>query len=213
MEPQGPERYRPLSTLSSAAAYVDRGGAILWSNEAFDSLRAGLVNGSTNEHALPALFADEDRDRVREILARARSRVRQTLRGVAIADSPRMAADFVPIRRRSGASVTWLVTLRPVEVALESSSELSIKAALTGRIVDDLRAPIQELLGWSSLLRRTRDTPEHVDQALAIIERNAELLISLLENLLAESRRPEIGPPRRSERPDPSEGSRAARVI
>lgn len=170
------------------------------------------MNGSTNELVLPVLFADEERDRVCEILAGARSPVRRNLRPVGVADSAaRMAAEFVPIRRKSAAVVVWLVTLRPAEVAFEHSSELAVKAAMTGRIVDDLRTPIQEVIGWSALLRRTRDTPEHVDQALAIIERNAELLIRLLENLLAECRRVEV---RRHERPDPSAtASRTARVI
>ena len=65
--------------------------------------------------------------------------------------------------------------------------------ALTERYVDDLRAPVQDVLGWASLLRRSRDEPERLEQALATIERNAELLMHLLQNLLEETRPPGIG--------------------
>ena len=193
MESPAPERYRPLSALPFAAAYVDRDGAILSSNEAFAPLLPDPAgNGSLDGNRFDIIFVPEEREQVREILAGPGSRVRRMLRLVAADSAVKLTAEFAPIRRRVQTDVVWLVTLRPVETTVQITRELAAKAALTERYVDDLRTPVQDVLGWASLLRRTRDEPERLEQALATIERNAELLMDLLQNLLQETRPHEI---------------------
>ena len=173
-----------------AAAYVDREGTLLFSNEPFDVLlRAGRSTSSIDRFAV--MFVEQDREQVREVLAGAGARVRRTLR-LAVGSDMKMAVEFAPIKRRVQAEIVWLVTLRPVETAVQVPRELATKAALTERYIDDLRAPVQDVLGWASLLRRSHDEPERLEQALATIERNAELLMNLLQNLLEQTRPPGI---------------------
>jgi signal transduction histidine kinase len=187
------ERYRPLTALPFAAAYVDPEGAILSSNQTLDPLlRNHAGDGSPDENRFDVIFVPEDREQVREILAGPASRVRRRLR-IAAASAVNLRAEFVPIKRRVQAGIVWLVVLRPNETVTQLTPELAAKTALTERYVDDLRAPVQDVLGWASLLRRSRDEPERLEQALATIERNAELLMNLLQRLLEETRPPEIG--------------------
>ena len=192
MESPAPERYRPLSALPSATAYVNREGTILSSNETFDALLRDVRSASSLDgNGFAVMFVDEDREQVRDVLAGAGSRVRRTLR-IAAASAMKMAVEFAPIKRRFQAEIVWLVTLRPVEMTVQLTRELATKAALTERYVDDLRAPVQDVLGWASLLRRSHEEPERLEQALATIERNAELLMNLLQNLLEQTRPPGV---------------------
>jgi signal transduction histidine kinase len=193
VEPFAPERYRPLSTLPFPAAYVDREGAIVSSNETFDTTLGDPVADGSPGKRFDIIFVPEDRVPVREILDGAASRVRRTLRIAAGPSTVKLTAEFVPIKRRVQAEIVWLVTLRPAGTDVQITRELAAKAALTGRYVDDLRGPVQDVLGWASLLRRSRDEPERLEQALATIERNAELLMDLLRTLLDETRPPGIG--------------------
>ena len=193
MESFASERYRSLEALASPAAYVDRAGAILFSNEAFDTLRRELLGDVPDGNALSGLIVPDDREQVSEILAGNGARVRRPVRSVAAASTGgRLAVDFAPIRRRLHSGLVWLVTLRPAG-APRISSELAAKAALTERYIDDLRAPVQDVLGWASLLRRSRDEPERVEQALETIERNAATLMVLLQNLIEQARPAETG--------------------
>jgi signal transduction histidine kinase len=193
VESPASERYRPLTSLPFAAAYIDREGAILASNETFDPLRRDRAgDGSADGNRFDIIFVPEDREQVREILAGPSSRVRRTLR-ITAASTVTLRVEFVPIKRRVQSGIVWLVMLRPGETAMQLTPELAAKAALTERYVDHLRAPVQDVLGWASLLRRSRDEPERLEQALATIERNAELLMNLLQSLLEETRPPGVG--------------------
>ena len=194
MESLAPERYRPLSAVPSAAAYVDRQGTIRSSNETFDELRRDLPgSGARDDNGFCMVFVPEEREQVREVLAGAGSRARRMLRiGAAGAAAMKLAVEFAPIKRRAQAEIVGLVTLRPIETTGQITRELATKAALTERYVDDLRAPVQDVLGWASLLRRSHDEPERLEQALAPSERNAELLVDLLQNLSEQTRPPGI---------------------
>jgi signal transduction histidine kinase len=178
--------------VPSAAAYVDRQGTIRSSNQTFDELRRDLPGRALDDNGLSMVFVPEDREEVREVLAGAGSRVRRTLRIGAAGAAVTLAVEFAPIKRRAQAEIVWLVMLRPIDTAGQITRELATKAALTERYVDDLRAPVQDVLGWASLLRRSHDEPERLEQALATIERNAELLVDLLQNLLEQTRPPGI---------------------
>ena len=197
MEPSGPGRYRSLSAQTSPAAYVDGEGTILASNEAFDALREELLNGRSAEPAvLPVLFVPEDRESVRHILSAGRPRVSRTFRSAAPAEAATsMSAEFVRIHRKSQGDVVWLVTLEQAVESRTDASELDARAALTENIIEDLRIPLQEVLGWTSLLRRTRGDARRTEQALATIERNAELVIRLLERLVEQARRKDTRTP------------------
>jgi signal transduction histidine kinase len=95
----------------------------------------------------------------------------------------------VRIQRKSQGDVLWLVTLEQSVESRNGTSDLDARAVLTENIIEDLRIPLQEVLGWTSLLRRTRGDARRTGQALATIERNAELVIRLLEGLVEHSRR------------------------
>ena len=193
MSPGVPERYRPVDALSCAAAYVDSEGAILAGNAAFHALIS--MSGADDEAGagavlLPMLFVQRDRQGVRDLLAAPPNLARSTSRAATLARAlvPTLA-EFVPIRRKPRAGAVWLVTLRPSsQQARAPSADLASRAAVTAGIVHDLRAPVQVVLGWASLLKRKHDEPARIEHALTIIERNAELLLDLLEDLLEQTR-------------------------
>ena len=185
-----PERYRPVDSLACAAAYVSRDGVILQANDAFLALWLTSDSGAgpIDRQTLPLLFVPHDREAVRQTLA-APGRTRRVLGLGAVAGSGApMLAEFLPICRESHGGLVWLVTLRPSQHAHEPSADLTSRAAVTAGIVHDLRTPVQVVLGWASLLRRKHHEPERIAHALAIIERNAELLMNMLEDLLERSR-------------------------
>ena len=67
-------------------------------------------------------------------------------------------------------------------------ADLGSRATMIAGIVHDLRAPVQVVRGWASLLRRKHDDPARTEHALSIIERSAETLKDLLEALLEQTR-------------------------
>jgi signal transduction histidine kinase len=185
-----PERYRPVDALACAAAYVDVEGAILAANDAFHTLMSAAGDEAGDEAVtLAMLFVQRDRQAVRDLLSAPAGRVRRASRAAKLVRSlAPMLAEFVPIRRKSHAGTVWLVTLRPSQQATEPSADLASRAAVTAGIVHDLRAPVQVVLGWASLLKRKHDEPARIEHALTIIERNAELMMDLLEVLLEQTR-------------------------
>jgi signal transduction histidine kinase/ActR/RegA family two-component response regulator len=48
----------------------------------------------------------------------------------------------------------------------------------------ELRTPLNPILGWAKMLRSRQFSPEMTDRALAAIERNAQLQVQLIEDLL-----------------------------
>jgi signal transduction histidine kinase len=184
------ERYRPVGTLPCAAGYVDSAGGILAANDALFDLQVQAGVTAVEGHTLPMLFVQGDRESVRDVLSARDAHARRAALTVSVAGSlDSMLAEFVPIRRRSH-PVVWFVTLIPSAQAAVSPADVGSRAALTAGIVHDLRAPVQVLLGWTSLLRRQHDEPERIEHALTNIERNAKLLMDLLEELLAQTRPP-----------------------
>jgi signal transduction histidine kinase len=193
-----PERYRPIDALPSAAAYVDADGRILVENEPFRELRSVHPGAIPAEaFTLPRLFADEEREVIREMLGEHHPRLRRAARAFSVVGSPtRMFVECVPIMRRSGGNF-WLVTLRPARSGAKLSDDLVSRATVTAGIVHDLRAPVQLVLGWAALLRRQDDEPDRIEHAMTIIERNAVLVMSLLEDLLEQTRATWVRAPRR----------------
>jgi signal transduction histidine kinase len=66
-------------------------------------------------------------------------------------------------------------------------------AVLTAGLVHDLRAPLQCVLGWASVLKRGCD-PALIERAATVIERNARLQVALIEDLLEVLRPTGTGP-------------------
>ena len=52
----------------------------------------------------------------------------------------------------------------------------------------ELRTPLNAILGWLQLLRLRNEVPEHLREALAVVERNARAQGRLIEDLLDASR-------------------------
>ncbi len=179
------ERYRPIDGLPLPAAYVDAQGVILAENESFRALHS--IPASGEDGTLAMLFVDGERDTIRDLVA-GRQGYRHAFNRLTVSGSlDSMVAEFTPITRENG-SAFWQVLLHPSDHRLDSAPELGPRVAVPAGIVHDLRAPVQVVLGWASLLRRKLDDPESVEHALKTIERNAGQLIGLLEALLDQTK-------------------------
>ncbi|HLO40037.1 MAG TPA: ATP-binding protein, partial [Phycisphaerales bacterium] len=79
---------------------------------------------------------------------------------------------------------------------LESERAARAEAERAGRMKDEflatlsheLRTPLNAIIGWTHLLRKSPPTPEHTEQGLAVIERNARVQTQLIADLLDMSR-------------------------
>ena len=190
MSTDSPERYRPLAALPVAAAYVDADGGVRVENDWFRALRSACsaARQPGERFTLPMLFVEEDREAVCQVL-RVRPGAAQRVSRALTADGSfaPVLAEFTPIRRRSGRGVVWFVALRPARPEA-APLDLSSRTVETAGIVHDLRAPVQVVLGWASVLRRRHGEPARLEHALTFIERSAELLSALLEDLLEQTR-------------------------
>ncbi len=186
MDREAPVRCRQLDALSGAAAYVDRNGLVLAGNEAFHELWSQCDSRSVvaQGQALLAVFATDEHETVRHILDTldlAMSPLRRTLR--LAASHLEATVEFAPIRRESQAACLWLVTMRSEEPSADLFDRDASRSALAAGIVHDLRTPMQSVLGWAAVLRRTRE-PERIERALSAIERNTKVQLELLQDLL-----------------------------
>jgi signal transduction histidine kinase len=186
MDTEAPIRCRQLGALTCAAVYVDRDGTILDGNEAFEHLWNQCVTAGRPAHGrtLLAVFAEDEHEMVRHVLDTFDVSMPPLAPALHLAASHVQAAvEFVPIRRKSYPGSLWLVTLRTDQRSPDLSDNEVSRAALTAGIVHDLRTPMQSVLGWASVLRRTRE-PERIECALTVIERNVKVQMELIEDLL-----------------------------
>lgn len=80
-------------------------------------------------------------------------------------------------------------TRQMAEAAREEAQGANrIKDEFLAVLSHELRSPLNPILGWSKLLQTGHLGPDRVNQALAIIERNAKLQADLIEDLLDVSR-------------------------
>jgi signal transduction histidine kinase len=194
MASEGDNQFRRLSTLMWPAAYMTADAAILQANEPFHNLWRLHHGGAGAPEGQPlfTLFADDDRRTVPETLATGSPRAATRRLRLAGAPAASVVTMFAPIQRRSRCAVTWLVQLRQYEAAALAVSEEA--KVLTAGLVHDLKTPIQVVLGWTSVLKRSSGDPEYIDRVLTIIERNARLQMTLVEDLLG-LLRPALSPP------------------
>jgi signal transduction histidine kinase len=181
-----PEQYRSLDALRDAAVYVDGQGHILAGNDAFQELwiLSGAGRGRFQGSTLLQIFVEDDRTWVRDTLGSYKALVRWSSRLPRLAGSlASTTTEFKPIRRRSRAGIFWLVTLRAGRTP-DAYDDDAFRATLTAGVVHDLRAPLQAVLGWTSLLKRIHGDPDRTEHALTIVERNAKLQKALLDHLV-----------------------------
>jgi signal transduction histidine kinase/CheY-like chemotaxis protein len=76
--------------------------------------------------------------------------------------------------------------LRASETRLLAISRLRDEFLAT--ISHELRTPLNAILGWATLLRGGKLPPDKIDEAIAIIERNARAQVRLVDDLLDVSR-------------------------
>lgn len=75
------------------------------------------------------------------------------------------------------------------QTARESAERANrIKDEFLAVVSHELRSPMNPIVGWTQLLRRGRLSPEKTEQALESIERNAQLQVQLIGDLLDISR-------------------------
>lgn len=91
-------------------------------------------------------------------------------------DQKRVAAERAELLRREQAA----------RQQAEAASRM--KDEFLAIVSHELRSPLNGILGWARLLRTRHLTPEKVEQALASIERNAQVQTQLIEDLLDISR-------------------------
>jgi PAS domain S-box-containing protein len=75
------------------------------------------------------------------------------------------------------------------ERLLQQATEANrIKDEFLGTVSHELRTPLNAVLGWTQLVRKGRMSPEAMERALEVIERNARTQAQLIEDLLDVSR-------------------------
>jgi signal transduction histidine kinase/CheY-like chemotaxis protein len=77
---------------------------------------------------------------------------------------------------------------REREGRLRSEEALRIKEEFLWTLSHELRTPLTAVVGWASILRRTRPTGEVLDRAAAAIERGARAEARIVDDLLDASR-------------------------
>jgi PAS domain S-box-containing protein len=89
-----------------------------------------------------------------------------------------------------------LLARRIADQATETQRVAREQAEHTSRAKDDflalvsheLRTPLSAILGWTEVMRRTRNDDQKLEHALTVIERNTRLQVRLVEDLLDMSR-------------------------
>ncbi len=185
--------YRPLDAVSAAAAYIDGEGVILSANDALRDLWRAIVMapGPAEGKPLALLLAEDDRPLLVNAVSRPDPIACPAICAARLSTSLDLVAiELVPIRRRGDTGTVWLVTLQPRGSRSTGSPLEPSCPPATVAVAHDLRAPLQAILGWASLLKRHRAEPARVEHGLGVIERNAMLQAELVEDLLSSLRAP-----------------------
>ena len=169
-------------------------GAILLTEEALldrgvDALAQVLADQPAWSDISVLLFTGDDKS-----AATLRTlRKLEVLRNVTLLDRPvRTAAVITTVqaalrgRRRQYELRDVLVALHTARVEAERANQL--KDEFLATVSHELRTPLNAILGWVSMLRQARVSPDRVAGILEIVERNAKAQAQLIADVLDISR-------------------------
>jgi PAS domain S-box-containing protein len=91
-------------------------------------------------------------------------------------------------RDENGEVIGWIWTATDIDELKEAREQTEaasrLKDEFLATISHELRNPLSAMIGWTRMLRHGELTPSQVEHALETIERNAEVQLSLIEDLL-----------------------------
>ena len=173
---------------------VEGAGAVLLTEEALGDrhigdLAAALATQPAWSDISLLLFAGGDRNE-------ASLRTLQTLevlRNVTLLERPVRTAAVISTVRAALRGRARQYELRDVLTALhrargEAEHASRLKDEFLATVSHELRTPLNAIMGWVSLLRQGRFTPERAAAALEIVERNAKSQAQLIADILDVSR-------------------------
>ncbi|MGH9253785.1 MAG: sensor histidine kinase [Vicinamibacterales bacterium] len=177
-----------VDAMPCAALYADAGGRILSANDRFEELwithggdRRLLHSGTV----VAALFEEEGRHPLEETIAGHPSTSGPLSWTMRLAPScASMLVELAPVARDGAAGAAWLIMIHEAEGTAASNSTGGFAEVLTAGAVHDLRTPLQVVLGWVALLKRTHVEEPRLEHALSVIGRNAQLELELLDDML-----------------------------
>ncbi|MEQ8539224.1 MAG: ATP-binding protein [Coleofasciculus sp. D1-CHI-01] len=97
------------------------------------------------------------------------------------------AIEDVTQRKQAEAERTQLLKSEQASRA-EAETANRLKDEFLATLSHELRTPLNAILGWAGLLRRKQLSPDKVERALEVIERNAKSQAQLIDDLLDVSR-------------------------
>ncbi len=175
-----------IEALPNAAAWVDADGRISAANDAFACLWAGAGGDPLALRGAPlsTIFPERQRSAVDRALASGTPVARTvSLR------SAHVSVELTPVNAESPSGPAWLVLVRGMSNRPAGRvASPAFSTVLTAAVAHDLKAPLQAVLGWVSLLRRKHMDPGRLEEVLTIVERNARLQVRLLNDLLETTR-------------------------
>ncbi|MEQ9553037.1 MAG: ATP-binding protein [Coleofasciculus sp. G3-WIS-01] len=93
------------------------------------------------------------------------------------------------VTKRKQAEEERTVLLKSEQAArAEAETANRLKDEFLATLSHELRTPLNAMLGWAGLLRRRKLSPDKVERALEVIERNAKSQAQLIDDLLDVSR-------------------------
>jgi len=189
---QSEERFRFLAeTIPSLVWTADPEGRLLWANQ-----RLLEYCGRTPEQLPSEGFEDglhpDDRERLRDAWKAARNECREF--EVEVRKRRYDGADrwfllrAVPQKQDGGGVQRWFgvtTDIHEQKLVAERLREADRrKDEFLAMLSHELRAPLNPILGWTSLLQSGRSDAKQIERGLAVIERNVKIQAQLIQDLL-----------------------------
>ncbi len=180
-----------VESTDDAIIGMDLNGLITsWNNAArtlYGYSAEEVIGGSVSILIPPEHFQDE-----RQILAKIRSGESivhyETLRMAKSGRRIDVSLTVSPIQDASGALIGASKIAREHNARAEAEVANRVKDEFLANLSHELRTPLNAIVGWSSMLRNEKLTPEETRRAIEIIDRNAKAQTQLIESVLDVSR-------------------------